>query len=311
MLKVPGLAPLAGLARGATWDKVLGAVVPSMFPGGLLPPGEMEYKGLKQEYGLAWEAYERGNKKAISDFFDEHPEYQARLALRRDPQERLTQFLKSEIWDAYTTLGPTDRKQAAAYMGTDFQDFLDSDSGVEFSVDQLALWAKMLKGMVPETPKTKPIIEGQTPGIAYYSPEVTQITDQYFTERKEKFPRYYALQSTYYSLPKAKRKQFLLRFPELQSYFDWSKKWKDDYPELKPLFSGEVFRRVDTSSWPATLEYMVQLSALTGDELPSGAQSLMMQIWEEEGRPYDNFETWLETQVYPSMTNQMQQEMIQ
>lgn len=308
MLKVPGMAPIYGAAHGASWDKVIGSVLPSLFPGGLLPPGEMEYKGLKQEYGLAWEAYKNGNKQAFTNFFDEHPEYQARLALRRDPAERMTQFLKSEIWDAYNELGATDKKQATAFMGPQFQDFLGSEPGVEFSTEQLATWSKMLNGMIPTTPETQGVIEGEAPQINYFAPEVTRVTDRIFTERKENFPNYYTLQSTYYSLPKSERGKFLLNFPEFANYQKWIKQQYKDYPELVPVIKGTVFKRIDTSDWPPSLTMMTEQAALSGDKLPAGAQAVLAQIWEQEGRPYSDFDNWVYNSVYPSLQNQMMQE---
>lgn len=311
MLKVPGLAPLYGAAHGASLDQIVGSMLPSLFPAGILPPGEMEFKGLKQEYGLAWDAYKNGNKQAISDFFDEHPEYQARLALRRDPQERLNQFLRSEIWDTYTSLSDTDRKQAVAFLGTEFGEFLGADGDVEFPVEQLALWARILGGIVPETPETMPVIEQpDVPQIDYYSPQVTAITDQYFQERKQ-FDGYYALQTAYYNLPPSQRGEYLLRFPQLQEYFNWRKKWYKQFPDLIPIFNGEVFRRIDTTNWSPIILQMVQVSALTGDRLPEGAQAALTQVWLREGQPYGDFETWIYNQVYPSVLNEIMQGMVQ
>jgi len=311
MLKVPGMAPLYGLSHGASLDKVIGSAIPSLFPGGLLPPGEMEYKGLKQEYGLAWEAYQNGNKEAFTKFFDDHPEYQSRLALRKDPQERMTQFLKSEIWDAYGELGATDKKQATAFMGPGFQDFLSSEPGVEFSSEQLATWSKMLKGMVPQTPETQGVIEGQVPQIDYLSPETTRVTDKFFEDRKEKFPNYYNLQSSYYALPKSERGKFLNNFPELREYFQWKGDYQKKYPDLKPVFSGEVFKRMDTSNWPPSLLMITQEAALTGGKLSSGTKAILEQVWINEDRPYGSFDSWVYNSVYPSLRNQMMQEISQ
>jgi len=309
MLKVPGMAPLYGAAHGATLDKIVGSVLPSLFPGGLLPPGEMEYKGLKQEYSLVWEAYKNGNKEAFTEFFDKHPEYSTRLALRRDPQERMTQFLKSEIWDAYGDLGPTDKKQATAFMGPQFQDFLDADSGVEFSNEQLATWSKMLNGMVPQTPETQGV--GQTPQIDFFSPEVTRVTDKIFEERKEKFPNYYNLQSAYYNLPPSERKRFLVNFPEYAGYQKWIKQKYNDYPDLAPVIKGTVFKRIDTTNWPPSLLSVTQEAALTGDRLSSGTKAILEQVWISEGQPYGSFDSWVYNSVYPSLKNQMMQDISQ
>jgi len=308
-LKVPGMAPLYGIGHGATLNQIVGSSLTALFPGGLLPPGEMEYKGLKQEYGLAWEAKKNGNDQAINDFFDEHPEYSARLALRRDPDERMGNFLRSEIWDALGELSPTDRKQATAFMGPQFDKFYDSTQ--EIPTEQLVRWVKMLNGMVPGTTETQSFLEQTAPQIDYFSPEVTSVTDRFFTERKEQFPNYYPLQQTYYSLPKSDRAEFLMRFPQLKEYWSWKDKYYKDYPELKPVFNGEVFRRIDTSAWPPSLTMMVEQSAFTGDNLPDGAASVLAQVWYDEGQPYGDFDNWVESYVYPSILNQAMQDLIQ
>jgi hypothetical protein len=305
MLKVPGMAPLYGAAHGATFDKVVGSLIPSLFPGGLLPPGEMEYKGLKQEYGLAWEAYKGGNKKALTAFFDEHPEYQARLALRRDPEQRLNQFLRSEIWDAYSAMGPTDKKTAVAFLGDPFQEFMDASSDTEVSTEQLSIWSRMLKGLVPDIPQTQPVLQaeqqGQLPKIDYYGPQVTQVTDEFFRQRTRNFGNYYQLEQGYYSLPKSQRAGYLLKNPDLKEYWDWKKKWFDSYPDLQPVLSGKVFRRVDTSAWPPGLTDYVTAYAYGGKPLPKGAYTALKQQWIMEGQPLGNLNSWLNSTVVPAM----------
>lgn len=302
MLKVPGMAPLYGAAHGATFDKVVGSLIPSLFPGGLLPPGEMEYKGLKQEYGLAWDQYKAGDKKAISNFFDAHPEYQARLALRRDPQERLTQFLRSEIWDAYGNLGPTDRKTAVAFLGDPFKEFLDASSDTEFSTDQLAIWSRMLKGLVPEVPQTQAVPQAeQLPQINYYDQNVTRITDEFFSQRTKYYGNYYELEQGYYALPKSQRASYLLKNPELKEYWQWKDKWFKSYPQLEPILRGQVFKRIDVSNWPPGLVDYVNTYAYSGKKLPKGAFKALEQQWILEGSPYENMNTWLNSTVVPAL----------
>jgi hypothetical protein len=72
-----------------------------------------------------------------------------------------------------------------------------------------------------------------------------------------------------------------------------------------------VFKRIDTSGWsPMVLQY-VQMSALTGERLPSGVYSMLKQVWLNQGQPNGDFDSWLWTQVYPSIKGEMLQGMIQ
>jgi diguanylate cyclase (GGDEF)-like protein len=311
MLKVPGMAPLYAVTHGASFDKVIGSLLPSLFPGGILPPAEMEYKGLKQEYGLAWEAKKNGNDNAINEFFERHPEYESRLALRNDdPQERLDQFLRSQIWDRYYALLPTDRKTAVSQL-EGFQDFLDAEPGESFSTEQLATWARQLNAQIPRVPQTEPVFTDPPDDINYFSPEISKVTDRYFEERRELHPNYFELQTRYYALPESERDEFLFLNPQYEEYRKWRNKWYRDFPDYIPVFNGEVFKDVDTSLWPGMLVSMVETSALTGDKLPEGASALLQQVWYQEGQPYGSFETWVENDVYPSVMNEMMMEVVE
>lgn len=311
MMRIPGMAPLYGLSHGASFDKVIEALLPSLFPGGLLPPAEMEFKGLKSEYNHAWDQYNAGNKQAISKFFDDHPEYQARLALRRDPQERLEQFLKSQIWDTYGNLEATDKKTAVSQMDG-FNEFLSAEPGQTFAVEKLAQWAQQLGGMVPNVKQTAPAIERPKPKINYYDPRITRVTDQFFEERKRLFPDYYKEQAEYYALTSRGEKQtYLVTHPNLKAYFNWKGNWYDKYPQYVPVFNGEVFKNVDTSNYPPMLLQMIQMYALTGEAIPGETKPLLEMAWIQEGRPYGNLDTWIEKDLIPTVKNDMMQGMVQ
>jgi hypothetical protein len=311
MYRMPGMAPLAGIAKGATLDALVGSILPSLFPGGLLSPAELEAAGLKNEYNLAWKSYTAGNKKALNTFFDAHPEYQTRLALRdtapEDRVHRMDNFLKTEIWDAYNNLGKTNRKQVTAYLGKDFESFLSSDPGVAFSTDQLATWARLMNQIVPQVPETQAATTKITKPAPIFSPDITNITDKFFADRTAKFPSYYAWEQGYYSLPKSERPVFLRQHPELKQYWTWKDSWVKGHPEMKTIINGQAFARVDTTNWPPTLSNIVTNSALTGDRLPAGARAMMERLWIQQGKPYGSLNSWLTGVVYPGLTNQMMQ----
>src|SRR3990167_4678215 len=121
MLKTPGTLPILALKEGATPVEVAGAVVSSLFPAGLFPSGELKLRGLKAEYDAAGDRFNAGDEDAINKFFDDYPEYETRLALFDEPEERLRQFLVSEIWDRYTQLEPQNKGRAADLLGEEFE----------------------------------------------------------------------------------------------------------------------------------------------------------------------------------------------
>lgn len=312
-LRVPTMGALyAGLHSGP--KAAAQAMLPSLFGASLLPAGELEYRGLKQEWNEAWSQMDKGNTGAINKFFDEHPEYEAYLAKGKPPEERLKSFLIGQIWDGYMALGPTNQKQARAEMGTLFaQSFLNKEtrSYDTLDVNTLTTWAQLLGKMAP-TPGPTPNSSSNTPAVLGESSQpapklnlldknVTGITDQFFEQRTRNFPNYYELQQGYYALPPSERTSYLLKNPEYAAYVKWRNNWYDAYPQYKPIFNGDAFDRVDTSNWPPMLEDFVRMYALTGQKLPSGAYKSLEQVWITEGQPMGDFKTWLNSTVVPSM----------
>lgn len=289
-----------GVARMAMTSPV------SLFGAGLLPSGELEYRGLKQEWNEAWKKKDMGDDKAITAFFEEHPEYEAYLAKGKEPEERLRGYLVGQIWDGYMELGTTDRKSATAEFGAEFrQSFLDSETrsyeGID--IEQLAQWAQMLNRQIPNTEQTAPAIQNPAPQIDYYAPEITQVTDQFFGDRSEKFPNYFNEQTAYFNIPesdKSGRFAYLAKHPQLKEYWDWKKGWEKSYPELTPIFKNQVFKRVDTSAWPPSLVDYVEYYAYTGEKLPKGAWKALEQVWIGEGMPMGDLSAWLNSEVAPA-----------
>ena len=306
--------PLAGTIYAATHEGAIAgtqAFLPSLFGSQLLPAGELEYRGLKGEWNEAWKKADNGDKDAINQFFDDHPEYEAYLAKGKEPQDRLRSFMIGNIWDAYMALGDTNRKAATAQLGDEFQrSFLDTETRdmESIPVETLTQWAQMLGTMIPRTEQTAPIIDvpqAQQPALNLYDPSVTAITDSFYTQRREKFPEYYMLEQGYYSLAKSDRAAYLLKFPKLDAYWKWRDlEYYKKYPVLKPILQGKVFKQVDTSTWPDGLEQFVVLYAATGKKLGKGATLAMQQVWLKEGQPYGDFQTWLDAQVVPAMLYQ-------
>ena len=240
----------------------------------------------------------------MTTFFEDHPEYEAYLAKGKEPEERLRSFMIGNIWDAYMSLGDTNRKAATQQMGEEFeQAFLDKETRSYDSIDVATLtsWAQMLGTLIPRTEQTMPQIEQPAPALDLYDPQVTMITDKFFTDRKEKYNDYYFLERGYYSLPKSDRPAYLAKFPRLREYWDWKKGYYNKYPELQPIFKGQVFKQVDTSQWPPNLEEYVAVYAMTGKKLPSGAHKALQQIWIREGMPFGDMQAWLDSQVVPAM----------
>jgi hypothetical protein len=302
--------PFAGTVYAATHEGAGAAAksfLPSLFGSGLLPAGELEFRGLKQEWNAAWKSYDQGDKTAINTFFEEHPEYEAYLAKGKEPEERLRSYLIGNIWDAYMELGATNQKAARAQMGEDFaRSFLDKEtrSYDTLDVQTLTQWAQTLGAMgLPRTPETTPVLDlpaGQQKQLSLYDEQTLAVTDRFFNERKEKYPDYFMLEQGYYSVSPSERAAYMLKFPKYAEFKKWRDGYYKNYPELKPILQGKVFKQVDTSTWAPGLEDHVAAYAMTGRGLGKGATSALEQIWIREGKPMDDFKTWLNSQVVPA-----------
>jgi hypothetical protein len=313
-MRVPTMAALmAGLtadnfAQGV--GRAASTMPASLFGAALLPAGELEYRGLKQEWNEALKKSDAGDKTAIPEFFDENPEYQAYLSKGKPPEERIKSFLIGQIWDGYMELGETNQKQARAQMGDLFsQSFLDKEtrSYDTLTVEQLTDWAKMFgkKTPLPLSTEAAPQVDtlgGNEPAaLNLYDPQVTQYTDAYFSQLREKFPNYYQTEQGYYNIPKSERTAYLMAHPDLKQYWNWKDSWSQAHPELVPIFKGQVFKQVDTSNWsPALVDY-VQMYAMTGERLGKGATAALNQQWIMAGSPYGDMQSWLDSQVAPAM----------
>lgn len=308
--------PLAGVTYAVLQEGTMAglqALAPSLFGAGILPEGELEFRGLKQEWNEAWAKADAGDETAVSDFFEAYPEYEAYLAKGKDDEELLRSFLVGQIWDQYMELGATNQRLARAEMGELFnQAFLDKETRSYDSLDvnQLTEWVQMLGGLVPKTtpPPTPPQMEGQfgegSQQLKLYPEDVTGVTDSYFRQRTQDYPNWFEEQQGYYALPKSERKEYLVEHPNLAAYWKWKDSWFKAYPQYKHILNGQAFKRVDTSGWMPGLAEVVQTAAFTGGNLPSGARAALMNVWLMEGQPMGDFETWVKSVVMPAMIYQ-------
>jgi hypothetical protein len=120
------------------------AFLVTAFPAGLYPVGELKQRGLYNTYQKAWDKFVMGDTEAMKNFYNENPEYEARLALFKEPEERLHSHLINMVWDQYTALSDPDKKLVQEQFGESFKVyFLDTKTRNYEKVDNdtLAYWA--------------------------------------------------------------------------------------------------------------------------------------------------------------------------
>jgi hypothetical protein len=283
------------------------------FPAGLYPVGELKQRGLYNTYQKAWDKFVMGDTEAMKNFYNENPEYEARLALFKEPGERLHSHLINMVWDQYTALSDPDKKLVQEQFGESFKVyFLDTKTRNYEKVDNdtLAYWGRQLKGQVPETPETQNALTRTLEPMEMYKPDVAQSAQVFLDLRKQQFPNYYWMQNLYYAIPEGDRQAFLRGFPELKNYWEW----KDKYIEANPLvgvyLDDQKARYVGSDAtdyawalaeqpndelikgFDAELALAVGMYAL-GNPLSEGAKAELTRIWTGLGRPGGNFDIWL------------------
>jgi len=153
--------------KGDVWQKAYGQAAYEK-SGGLLgaaltvlglppkayPEGEKYVRQLADDYAEAVREYEMSGDYAstIGEFKDEHPEWEARLALFKKPEERARQFLVDAVWDRWNNLPKVHKDEFKELLGRDFvEKFYDKEtrSYDSISQDELQFWLTAMDGEVP------------------------------------------------------------------------------------------------------------------------------------------------------------------
>lgn len=313
-LRVPGSAAVFAAKNGASLPQFGAAVFHSIFPSGLLPKGELQYDELLDDYSYAWDMYKRGYKDSLTDFFNDHPEYEARIAIKEDdPDEQLRQFLISELWDRYMSLNSPDKEVIRDQLGPTFQEyFLDKNtrSYDAISTDKLGYWSYAIGGMVPKVEDMQPIIEGGYPQAEIWSPELSAGYQAYMDERDSLFPNWYAIQNRYYNnTPKSQRRAYLSKHPELKEYWSWNRNYKAQHPELQPIISYKEARNQTENipgieamqNMPEELTLQLTNYAITGSNMGPGAWEALNYVWDRAGQPYGSLKDWIDYVIVPTV----------
>lgn len=247
MLRTPtAMSVYAGTHGGV--DDLLASLPASVLGGGILPEGELRYRGLKEKWNAAWDAYDKGDTEAIQRFFEDHPEYEVYLMKGQSPDDRLRNMLVSQIWDSYMSLDKATRKVVTAQLGAQFEHaFLNSEtrSPESLSVETLARWSMMLGNKPPtppkegpgaldvEMPKDVPQLEGLPTGAR-------NALGEYEQAKTQQFPYIYEIQNLYYASSKMDRKRILSIYPQLREYWEWRRGYIAEHPEAAPFLDKDV-----------------------------------------------------------------------
>jgi len=300
--------------KNANWMMYLpSAFVATLFPAGIFPPGEMEERGLSDDFSDAYRQFLMGDNEALEEFYNENPEYGIRQSLFKDPDQRLKGWLINNIWDSYMALPQANRSLLKSELGEDFETYFvnkETRNYDEVDVDTMVQWARKLKAKVPETPETEASLGETITEPRLYRPEVAQAAQQWYDYVNQKYPDYYWLEDVYYSLPENERNMFLMKNPQLEMYWHEKKYARQQNPLLDAYFTDRSERYVDVdeellvpqekalveaniSKLDDQLGIAIGLYMYSGQKISGGAEAELRRIWKSYGAPGD-FWTWLD-----------------
>jgi hypothetical protein len=254
-MKVSG-SMLADVLVSKQYSNLPQAMLQTVFPSGIFPEGEMVQLGLKAEMDKAWDAFAKGDPKPINQFWKDHEGYLARAALNDDPDTRLKKFMVNEIMDYYTQLDDINKGLVKKQMGNNFVTKILEGEGdqIDYAAldpQELSYWIRLIDGYVPKTDATNPYRNAMIgdPELSTFTDAESQDVQNYLTSKKELFPNAEWMQQTYFKLGSAQeKKEYLVKFPELKSYWDWNKQYMSDHPAVvkwRDAYSPEATKEVE------------------------------------------------------------------
>ena len=279
------------------------------------PQGEEYLREARDAYEQSWSLYEKTGDydSSVGKFLEDHPGYEARLALFKSPEERLKRFLVDEIWNIYNDMPKVNRDEVKDQLGDLFYTaFLSKEtrSYDEIPLDEMSYWLKVMGG---DPPGEFHWDSERHPLILTNSETAHRL--QVFYDNRERIFGYnqliWPLQKQYFDLEKDARKDFLVQYPILKSYWDYRRDFMlrnpdlmdyiEDDPENQPKYETlEELRSAYMNQPNFTPDEMITIMGeplyylvLSGDELPPIAMEKLEELEEVYGV---NFEDML-TQV--------------
>jgi len=207
------------------------------------PEGEEHQRLLKDEFQQAYTAeYQDGVPGALKEFFDEYPEYEARLALWKGPEERMSTFMIDQMWGVYYDLPTLHRRQMVEALGEDFQKFfMNSDTRNYEAIEpaQLYMWLTMMGADPPGS------MNVEAAPIHLASDDVAMRAQVFYDSRNMDYPNFVELQNDYFALDD--RSPDRKNHP-VKEYWAWREDFFHKNPDLVPYIDDDYQLRYPSSA---------------------------------------------------------------
>lgn len=201
--------------------------------------GELQARSLRDEFYAALNQRDNGNTEALTTFFETYPEYETRLALFKEPEERLRQYLVDEIWDRYWSMNDINQRETKEQLGLGFEErFFSSEtrSYESIPIADMQTWLKLMGGDPPGTLQSETSFDE----IELTDPAMANHMMVFYDNRRMYFPDYKEMQNTYFDLKKGKaRKKYLRDNPQLKEYWNWRDQYFHDNPTIVPYLDDD------------------------------------------------------------------------
>jgi hypothetical protein len=228
------------------------------FSADFFPEGEQEQRALSVEYSKAIEARGKGDNQALSKFFEKYPEYEARMASLKDPDERLKQFMVGELWDRWHAMSDLHKRELSDFLGEQFQQqFLEKETRNYDSIDTTTLgyWAVAMGARTPgqEIPEGMPMPK-------FSDPQLAQTFQDYRDGKKQFGDGLDRALDMYYKIPSGPaRDNYAAKHPEIEQYNRWRNTYLAQHPEIIPHAIGEQNRVHGAKPEVQALYYQYQM----------------------------------------------------
>lgn len=287
-------------SAGGVWGTLTGILG---IPVRAYPTGEQKQRELAEQFSDAYQQYDDGDPEALSKFFDEHPEYESRLALFKKPEERLKTFMIDHVWAKWNEIPKVNQDELKDQLGASFADkFVNKESRSYDTISpmQLQVWLKLMGGKPVGTLSADVELMAEFNQLKLTDPETAWRVETFYNMRNEDFPDWHKLQNKYYATPEKDRAKYLKQNPQLKGYWDSRRKWMETNPDLarfltdneKQLKQLESKKRNPEIAVPTAQEVQAQMSPAmlelvsewqSGQTLPSSLERYLDQLAQQYG----------------------------
>ncbi len=219
-------------------------------PVNFYPPGEEHLRDITPAFFAAMDQNEAGNPGPLRRFFENYPEYEARLALWRKPEDRLKQFLADQIYSRYYDMPDLNRREIRDALGDQFVEVMldrETRNPDSASVNVLAMWLRQMGGEAPG------MMASDALPVPLTRPDIAKRLQAWYDFVDTYYPSVWEVQQEYFRLDRGEaRAQFKAENPVLQTYWDERKKFMYNNPDLAPYLEEDPQKR---PTYPSAQEY--------------------------------------------------------